>query len=173
MHQLQLQQTTFFFFFLSVFFRVNKTWQSMWIICLAEDSHEISRLIFYEKLKNNKNKIKMLFATVVIDAIMVKMSWSNYWKYGMSMLVIVTADISLWGPRYRQVRLCNCIFSKYLDTLTLSHICPKIQTNRLICLTFPTLFPIQQTANWYFSYFSLKIGFDISCKLSPLEKYIS
>ena len=30
--------------------------------------------------------------------------------------------------------------------------------------------PFQQTANcWYFSYFSQKTGFDISCKLSPEE----
>ena len=28
---------------------------------------------------------------------------------------------------------------------------------------------IQQTTNWYFSYFSPKTGFDISCKFSPLE----
>ena len=28
---------------------------------------------------------------------------------------------------------------------------------------------IQQTTNWYFSYFSQKTGFEISCKLSPVE----
>ena len=37
-------------------------------------------------------------------------------------------------------------------------------------LTFITLWLIQQTTNWwYFSWLSQKTGFDISCKLSPME----
>ena len=39
----------FFVYFLCVFFRENKAWYFMWIICLADDSHEISRLIFSKK----------------------------------------------------------------------------------------------------------------------------
>ena len=35
-----------FFFFFS---RENKTWLFMWIVCLADDSHEMSRLILSEK----------------------------------------------------------------------------------------------------------------------------
>ena len=35
-----------FFFF---FFRENKSWQFMWIVCWADNSHEMSRLVFSEK----------------------------------------------------------------------------------------------------------------------------
>ena len=35
--------------FLNIIFRENKVWQFMWIICLADDSHEISSLIFSKK----------------------------------------------------------------------------------------------------------------------------
>ena len=41
----------------------------MWIVCQADDSHEISRLVFFEKLKK---KLKMLSAAVVIGALRVK-----------------------------------------------------------------------------------------------------
>ena len=34
---------------LSLFFRENKTWYFMWILCWAEDSHETSSLIFFER----------------------------------------------------------------------------------------------------------------------------
>ena len=36
-----------------LFFLENKSRHFMWIICQADDSHEISRLIFYEKIKIN------------------------------------------------------------------------------------------------------------------------
>ena len=39
--------------FYSFIFDENKAWCFMWILCLAEDSHEISNLIFSEK-KNEK-----------------------------------------------------------------------------------------------------------------------
>ena len=45
--QSQLQQMTFINIF-SLFFRENKTWYFMWILCLAEDSHETSSLISLE-----------------------------------------------------------------------------------------------------------------------------
>ena len=35
--------------FFVLLFRENKSWQFMWIICLADDSHEMSRLVFSEK----------------------------------------------------------------------------------------------------------------------------
>ena len=38
-----------FFFFL--FFKENKSW------FLADDSHEISRLVFFDKIKKNENKM--------------------------------------------------------------------------------------------------------------------
>ena len=38
------------FIFLLPSFQGNKAWCFMWILCLAEDSHEISSLIFSEKL---------------------------------------------------------------------------------------------------------------------------
>ena len=49
--------------FLKSFFKENKTWHFMWIICLADDSHEMSRLIFSEKY--NK-KIKMSSPAVLL-----------------------------------------------------------------------------------------------------------
>ena len=53
------------YFFL--FFKENKSWYSMWIICLAmwivclaDNSHEIPRLVFFEKLKKIKIKCRLL-----------------------------------------------------------------------------------------------------------------
>ena len=37
--------------YFSLFFRENKTWCFMWILCQAEDSHETSSLIFFERWK--------------------------------------------------------------------------------------------------------------------------
>ena len=42
-----------FFFFID-----NKSWYFMWITCQADDSHEMSRLIFNEKKKKKKKKWK-------------------------------------------------------------------------------------------------------------------
>ena len=41
-----------------VFFRENKAWYFMWIVCLADNWHEISSLIFSEKYKKKKKKKK-------------------------------------------------------------------------------------------------------------------
>ena len=38
-----------FYFFFFFFFRENNSWHFMWIVCLADNSHEISRLVFSEK----------------------------------------------------------------------------------------------------------------------------
>ena len=43
----------------------------MWIVCLADDSHEIARRVFFEKLKKKKKKFKMSSAAVVIGALRV------------------------------------------------------------------------------------------------------
>ena len=40
--------------FLLLFLEENKAWSFMWILCLAEDSHKISSLIFSEKKKKEK-----------------------------------------------------------------------------------------------------------------------
>ena len=38
--------------FLFLFFRENKSWHFMWIVCqAADDLHEMSRLVFSEKKK--------------------------------------------------------------------------------------------------------------------------
>ena len=42
----------FFLFIYLFFFRENKSWHYMWIICLADDSHEMST-VFSEKYKKN------------------------------------------------------------------------------------------------------------------------
>ena len=48
----------------------------MWIICQANDSHEISGLVFFEKLK--KIYFKMSSAAVVIGALRVNIYVQNY-----------------------------------------------------------------------------------------------
>ena len=45
-----------FIFFTSIFRKKNKTWCFMWILCLAEDWHEISSLTFSKKKKKKKKK---------------------------------------------------------------------------------------------------------------------
>ena len=61
----KLQQTALYFFLL-LSFKENKTWNSMWILWLAEDSHEISSLIFSEKTM--KKYLFMSSAAVIIGA---------------------------------------------------------------------------------------------------------
>ena len=55
-------------FYLLLFYRENKTWHFMWIVCRADDSHEMISLIFSEKKK--KWKIKISSAAVVISTLM-------------------------------------------------------------------------------------------------------
>ena len=67
-----------------------------------------------------------------------------------------------WMKNFPEIRFSCLCFSKQVQHWFLFSIHP---------LTFMTLRAmIQQTTNWwYFSYFSQKTEFDISCKLSPLE----
>ena len=51
-----------------LFFREYKTWNFMWIVCLADDSHEMTSLI---SLKNKGKKIKVSSAAVAISALRV------------------------------------------------------------------------------------------------------
>ena len=37
-----------------IIFRVNKSWHFMWIVCQADNSHEMSRLVFSQKKKKKK-----------------------------------------------------------------------------------------------------------------------
>ena len=43
----------------------------MWIVCLADDSHEISRLIIFENYKKKKKIVKMSSAAVFLGALRV------------------------------------------------------------------------------------------------------
>ena len=53
-----LEQTTVYFCFL--FLRENHAWHYMWIVCLADDFHVMSSIIFSEKYKK-----KTFFENVV------------------------------------------------------------------------------------------------------------
>ena len=57
--QVKLQQTTFLLFLL-LSFEENKAWCFMWILCQAEDSHEISNIIFSEKQWKSIYKCRLL-----------------------------------------------------------------------------------------------------------------
>ena len=47
----------------------------MWLTCLADDSHKMSRLIFYEKKKKKeKQYFKLLSAAVLIGTLRVKLN---------------------------------------------------------------------------------------------------
>ena len=61
------QHFEFFFTYYFLFFRENKSWHFMWIICLADDSHEMSRLYSLKKIK-----VKLFSAAVVIGTWRVK-----------------------------------------------------------------------------------------------------
>ena len=53
--------------FIFYFFQENKSWHFIWIVCLADNSYEMSGLISFEKLK----KMKMSSAAVVIGTLTV------------------------------------------------------------------------------------------------------
>ena len=59
-------------FLFLLFFKENKSWYFMWIVCQADDSHEISRLVFCEKLK------KKIFHNVVCCSCDWLVFWENY-----------------------------------------------------------------------------------------------
>ena len=50
----------------------------MWIICQAEDSPEISRLVFFEKVKN-RNKCRLL--QILLGALRAKEELTNFKAY--------------------------------------------------------------------------------------------
>ena len=68
----KLQQTTLYFLLL-LSFKANKAWCFIWILCLAEDSHEISSFIFSLKKKGKKYSW-MSSAGVMIGALRVNRS---------------------------------------------------------------------------------------------------
>ena len=55
----------------------------MWIVCLADNSHEISSFIFSEKFKKERKYFRMLSATAVTGIFMVNLvsdkfeQWTN------------------------------------------------------------------------------------------------
>ena len=49
------------------FFRENKSWHFMWIICLADDSHEMSRLV-----KKKKKNFECCLLQILLGALRVK-----------------------------------------------------------------------------------------------------
>ena len=50
---------------------VNKSWYFIWIVCQADNSHEISRLVFFEKKKKKKNN-KCRLLQVLLGILRVK-----------------------------------------------------------------------------------------------------
>ena len=78
--------------FFYLFFRENKSWHFMWIISQADDSHEMSILVFSEKKK------KVSSAAVVIGALRIN-----------SAFYVVTL---LNGTTIAQIRfkVCFCLF---------------------------------------------------------------
>ena len=62
----------FEFFFFS---EENKSWHFMWIVCQADDSHEISRLVFSEKKNKKKtNILERRLVQILLGALRVNMS---------------------------------------------------------------------------------------------------
>ena len=94
----KLQQTTFLFiffylftlfiyffifiFFFFAFFREKEIWHFVWIVCLADNSHKMSSLIFLKKKKNThtqKKKISgMLSASILLSAFALKPLWECF-----------------------------------------------------------------------------------------------
>ena len=57
-----MQQTTFII--IVAFFRENKAWPFLWIVCPADESHEMASLF---SIKNNNKKLRMLSATTLLS----------------------------------------------------------------------------------------------------------
>ena len=69
----------------------------MWIVCLADNSHEISRLVFFEKLKKNKNKCPLL--QILLGPLRVKFlphSCSKNWTSTMYNLLLHCMFVNCW-----------------------------------------------------------------------------
>ena len=75
-------------FFVVLFFQDNKAWHFMWTVCLADKSHETSRLVLE---KNNNKKIRMLIATIVLSALRVKV-WINLPESHLAMRLTTTSS---------------------------------------------------------------------------------
>ena len=61
-----------FLFSFFLFFRENKSWHFMWIICQADNSHEMSRLVFSEKKKKFLECPELLLQ-ILLGALRVKL----------------------------------------------------------------------------------------------------
>ena len=66
--------------FICLFFRESKAWHFRWIICSANDSHEMSSLIFSQK-NNVKKKKKKCLLQVLLGALRVSTGkLKSWWK---------------------------------------------------------------------------------------------
>ena len=64
-----MQKMTFEMYFFFLVFKENKPWHFVWIICLADYSHKMSRLVFSEK---KKKKIECHRLKILLHALWVK-----------------------------------------------------------------------------------------------------
>ena len=122
------------------FFRENKSWHFMWIICQADSSHEMSRLVFFEKKKivccscdwhlkglirgilkvtticlPNKEGRLTVFAPFLIIPLMYKVFWGVY-SFHLSVCLFV----------HTYIHLIVCLSVTLVDTFASKFIRPYI-----------------------------------------------
>ena len=170
----------------------------MWIVCSADDSHEIPSLIF----SKNIDKIKMLLVVVVISTLMVNSSKSlnqtskgvGIWDWWRNRRRIIFYMILMYGflfPAYtcmsvivyrRQIErevdydiFRKREFNPYANLIYEGNNSKAILTEvQSYCTTsFNTYSSMgkffRRQIDDFFSYFSQKTAPDISCKESTLE----
>ena len=83
-----------------LFFKENKNRYSMWIVCLSDDSCEMSRLIFFEKVK--KEIFQNAFAAVVAGTLRIK---TDHFDASLGGSVGCASDWRPGGHRFCSLRV--------------------------------------------------------------------
>ena len=144
---------TLWFFF---YFSEHKAWQLMWIVCLVDNSHEMSGVIFS---KNNKINFRMSSATNLLSALRV-----NQCTLTSICSVICTIQDLFMTRNSIPVQIG---FLTILLWILINQKDSFLQLNHLKLSTLSKIFSRRHMD--FFSLFLPETGFDISCKLSPME----
>ena len=70
-----------------IVFRGNNAWHYMWIVCLADDSHVMSSIIFSEKIRNKNRLLSALEFSLALQELMCclpELSISGLWLFWYS-----------------------------------------------------------------------------------------
>ena len=103
----------FLSFLFLIFFRENKTWHFMWIVCLADNSHEMPSFIFSEIFFFKNEMSSLIFSDTYKNQVFAAGEISDIYRYLKYLMII---------PTYTYIHSC-CWRPSWNWRITVSHEC--------------------------------------------------